>query len=100
MMTYENGIKFENVYIYWKTLEQPKYIMFKKILNEVPDVNLFKLHENDTVVASKKALPNSNFIFHNIIFKSQNIIRSYFLRSRYNKIYVCYLAQSYLYVPK
>jgi len=42
LLVHENGIEFENVYIYSKTLEQPKYVMLEKILSAVPDVNLFK----------------------------------------------------------
>lgn len=100
LLTHENGIKFENVYIYSKTLDQKKYVMLEDIVNEVRDIHLFKFHENETVIAPEKALPNSVFIFDDIICENQNIVRSYFSRGRHNRIDVCYLVQSYSRVPK
>lgn len=41
LLVHENGIKFENVYIYSKTLQQAKYIMLDKILCDVPGINFF-----------------------------------------------------------
>ena len=100
LLTHANGIKFENVYIYSKTLQQPKYVMLEEILSKVDGVNLFKFQENDSVLPPEKALPNSVFIFDDIIMESQGIVRSYFSRGRHNQIDVCYLAQSYSRVPK
>ena len=100
MLTHENGIKFENVYIYSKTLHQAKYVMLEEILKQVDGVNLFKFHDNDTVIQPEKALSNSVFIFDDVICENQNIIRSYFSRSRHKSIDVLYLAQSYSRVPK
>jgi hypothetical protein len=100
LLTHANGLKFENVYIYSKTLHQPKYVMLEEILSKVDDVNLFKFQENDSVLPPEKALPNSVFIFDDIIMESQSIVRSYFSRGRHNQIDVCYLAQSYSRVPK
>lgn len=100
LLTHVNGIKFENVYIYSKTLHQAKYIMLEEILNKVDGVNLFKFQENDNVIPPEKALSNSVFIFDDIIMESQGIVRSYFSRGRHNQIDVCYLAQSYSRVPK
>lgn len=100
LLTHENGIKFENVYVYSKTLDQPKYVMLEEILSEIREVNLFKFHDNETVIAPEKALSNSVFIFDDIIMENQNIVRAYFSRGRHNQIDVCYLAQSYSRVPK
>ena len=100
LLTHANGLKFENVYIYSKTLHQPKYVMLEEILSKVDGVNLFKFQENDSVLPPEKALPNSVFIFDDIIMESQSIVRSYFSRGRHNQIDVCYLAQSYSRVPK
>jgi len=100
LLVHENGIKFENVYIYSKTLDQAKYVMLDKILSGVPDVKLYKFSENETVIQPEKALPNSVFLFDDVITNNHNIVRSYFTRSRHHLIDVCYLAQSYSRVPK
>jgi len=96
-LVHKNGIKFENVYIYSKTLDQAKYVMLGKILSGVPSVKLFKFINNETVIQLEKALPNSVFLFDDVITENHGIIRSYFNRSRHNLIDVRYLAQ---WVPK
>jgi ABC-type cobalamin/Fe3+-siderophores transport system ATPase subunit len=50
LLTHANGLKFENVYIYSKTLHHPKYVMLEEILSKVDGVNLFKFQENDSVL--------------------------------------------------
>jgi len=74
--------------------------MLDKILCDVPGISLFKFNDNETMISPEKALPNSVFLFDDVIAENHNIIRSYFSRSRHNLIDVCYLAQSYSRVPK
>jgi len=100
LLVHENGIKFENVYIYSKTLNQAKYITLGEILNGVPGVNLFKFSDNEAVISPEKALPNSVFLFDDVILQNQSIIRSFYTRSRHNLIDVFYLGQSYSRIPK
>jgi len=96
----ENGLRFENVYIYSKTLEQPKYKLLKRIIDGVDGVKIFTFFENDTVISPEKVLPNSIFIMDDVIGEHQHVIREYFSRGRHNKIDIFYLAQSYSKVPK
>jgi hypothetical protein len=100
MLVDENGLRFENVYIYSKTLEQPKYKLLKRIINEIEGVNIYTFFDNDAVISPEKVLPNSVFIMDDIIGEHQNKIRQYFSRGRHNKIDIFYLAQSYSKVPK
>lgn len=100
LLTNINGIRFQNVYIYSKTLDQPKYKMLSDILSDIDCIQLFTFYENEQVVAPEEALPNSVFIFDDIIAENQKIARTYFSRARHNLIDVCYLAQSYSKVPK
>ncbi|KAE9530110.1 hypothetical protein AGLY_011572 [Aphis glycines] len=99
LLTNINGIRFHNVYIYSKTLDQPKYKMLGDILSGT-DVGLFTFYENEKVLPPEEALPNSVFIFDDIISENQKIARTYFSRGRHNLIDVFYLAQSYSKVPK
>jgi len=100
LLTNENGIRFHNLYVYSKTLDQPKYRLLFDILSEIKEIKLFTYYENDEVIAPEKALPNSVFIFDDIICENQNIVRSYFSRGRHNQVDICYLAQSFSRVPK
>jgi GTPase SAR1 family protein len=100
LLTNINGIRFHNVYIYSKTLDQPKYKMLSDILSDINGVQLFKFYENEEVIQPEKALPNSVFIFDDILSENQNTAKTYYSRARHNLIDVCYLAQSYSKVPK
>ncbi|KAF0709465.1 Integrase catalytic domain-containing protein [Aphis craccivora] len=74
--------------------------MFDKILSGVLGVKLYTFSENENVIQPEKALPNSVFLFDDIITDNHNIVRSYFTSSRHHLIDVCYLAQSYSRVLK
>lgn len=100
LLVNENGLRFENVYIYSKTLDQPKYKILKQIIDDIDGVKMFSFYENDKVIPPEKVLPNSVFIMDDVIGENQNVIRDYFSRGRHNKIDIFYLAQSYSKVPK
>lgn len=100
LLVSENGLRFENVYIYSKTLEQPKYQLLKRIISEIDGINIFTFFENDKVIPPEKVLPNSVFIMDDVIGEQQGVIRDYFSRGRHNNVDIFYLAQSYSKVPK
>uniref|UniRef100_A0A1B0G6Y8 Uncharacterized protein n=1 Tax=Glossina morsitans morsitans TaxID=37546 RepID=A0A1B0G6Y8_GLOMM len=54
-----HGLSFKNIYIYSKSLYQPKY-------------------QNEKVVSISKAKPHSIMIFDDVICDKQNTIRNYF----------------------
>lgn len=74
----ENGFRFENIYIYSKTLEQPKYTLLKRIIDGIDGINIFTFLENDKVIAPEKVLPNSIFIMDDDIGEQLGLIREYF----------------------
>lgn len=100
MLVNENGLRFKNLYVYSKTLEQPKYKLLKQIISEIDDVNMYTFFENDKVISPEKVLPDSVFILDDVISENQHVIREYFSRGRHNKKDIFYLAQSYPKVPK
>jgi len=74
--------------------------MLSYISSSIEGVQLFTFYENEQVIKPRKALPNSVFIFNDIISENQKIARTYFSRGRNNLVDVCYLAQSYSKVTK
>lgn len=95
-----NGLKFENVYVYSKSLYQPKYALLERVLKSVKGVNYFPFRENDEVIEPNKALPNSVFIFDDVILSNQKIIQQFYSMGRHSDVDSFYLAQSYSKVPK
>lgn len=96
----KNGLKFENIYIFSKSLHQPKYIQLSEILSSVNDVGYFAYGDNKEIPPPEQALPNSIFIFDDIACAKQDVVRSYFCMGRHNGVDSFYLCQSYTRIPK
>lgn len=95
-----NGVKFENVYIYSKTLEQEKYQTLMQILSYTPEIKLITKTSSEGVVPVRELLPNSIIIFDDLIVEQQDAMREYFAMARHRGCDCFYLAQSFARVPK
>lgn len=95
-----NGLKFENVYIYSKSLHQPKYIYLKKLFSSIKGLGYYTFSNNCEVIPPEAAKPNSVFIFDDVACGKQDNIRSYFCMGRHNNIDSFYLCQTYTHIPK
>lgn len=95
-----NGLKFENVYVWSKSLYQPKYKLLSDILKLVPQVKYFPCSENASIVEPAKARKNSIFIFDDVICEHQKQIQAYFSMGRHSCVDSFYLCQSYAKIPK
>lgn len=100
LLEHPNGLKFENVYIYSKSLHQPKYVYLKSLLSCVKGINLYTFSNNCDVIPPGDAKPNSVFIFDDVACDKQDNIRSYFSMGRHNAIDSFYLCQTYTRIPK
>lgn len=96
----KNGLKFENIYIYSKSLHQPKYIYLKKLLSSIKGIGYYTFLNNCDIILPAKAKPNSIFIFDDVACDKQNNIREYFCMGRHNNIDSFYLCQTYTHIPK
>ena len=95
-----NGLHFENVYIYSKSLNQPKYKFLNALLNNVKGVGYFPYNDHETVISPNDAKMNSIMIFDDVACEKQDHIRSFFCMGRHNLIDSFYLCQTYTRVPK
>lgn len=100
MLESPNGMRFENVYVYSKSLQQPKYQYLEKLLSSVENVGYFPFSHNSDVIPPNEALPNSIFIFDDVACDKQDVIREYFSMGRHSKVDSLYLCQSYARIPK
>lgn len=97
----ENGLKYENVYLYAKTLEQDKYLYLKKMLKPIKGLGFFTFSSSEKVIPPNLAKPNSIFIFDDIIMdRNQENVGSYFCLGRHSAICCFFLAQSYCLIQK
>ena len=95
----KNGLKFENVYVYSKSLQQDKYEFLQQTLKRAR-LGYFGYSDNDEVLDPSSARPHSVFIFDDVACEKQNKIRNYFCMGRHNDIDSFYLSQTYSKIPK
>ena len=96
-----HGLRFEHVYVYSKSLHQPKYRFLKNVFEELSDIiNYYTYTNNADVVPVKESMQNSIFIFDDIACDKQSIIRDYFSMGRHSQIDCFYLCQTYAKIPK
>lgn len=100
LIEHEQGLKFENVYIYSKSLYQPKYVYLEKLLKPIKGIRFFAFNESENILHPSDARPNSIFIFDDVCCSNQQVIKEYFSMGRHNNIDSFYLTQTYAMVPK
>lgn len=95
-----NGLRFKNVYIFSKSLYQPKYEYLKKVIQPINGMGCYTFSNNSEVIDPSKAKENSVFVFDDVISENQNMIRSYFSMGRHKLVDCFYLGQTYSRIPK
>lgn len=100
LLTNPNGLHFNNVYVFSKSLSQPKYQLLEKILSNIPEIKYFKYNENDEIMEPNNARPYSIFLFDDVSCENHNMIRMYFAMGRHNHIDSIYIGQTYSKIPK
>lgn len=100
LITHPNGLRFENVYVYSKSLNQSKYQYLKQLLEPIDGIQYFPFSEHAEVIAPDNVLPNSIMIFDDIACESQQNVRAFFAMGRHHDVDSFYLSQSYGRIPK
>lgn len=100
LLTDPNGLCFENVYVYSKSLYQPKYIQLEKVMQSLPEIKYHTFSTTSQVVSPEEASSNSVFIFDDVNSDPQEKMREFFSMGRHKSIDCFYLCQSYTKVPK
>jgi len=73
-------VRFENVYVYSKSLQQPKYQYLENLLSSIDDIDYFTFSNNSDVVPRSDARPNSIFIFDDVACDKQDTVREFLER--------------------
>lgn len=95
-----HGVRFENVYVYSKSLQQPKYRYLENLLTSIDEIGYFTFSNNSDVIPPSEARPNSIFVFDDVACDKQNTIREYFSMGRHSNVDCFYLCQTYARIPK
>lgn len=100
LLLHPNGLKFENIYLYSKSLNQPKYKFLGEAIHPIKNMGFFTFSNNNDVIPPEEAKPNSIFIFDDIACEKQEAVRKYFSMGRHHDIDSFYLCQTYTKIPK
>jgi len=92
-------VRFENVYVYSKSLQQPKYRYLENLLTPINEIGYFTFSNNSDVIPPSEARPNSIFVFDDVACDRQNTIRE-FSMGRHSNVDCFYLCQTYARIPK
>lgn len=97
----EHGLKFENIYIYSKTLHQDKYNYLKELITPIDGLGFYTFSTTDKVLDPIQTKKNSIVIFDDVIcVKNQETIRNFYCLGRHRNIDCFYLTQTYTKVSK
>lgn len=100
LIFHPNGLRFENIYIFCKSLYQSKYKLLETVLKNVKEVGYFPFDENENVIDLKNARKNSIMIFDDIATEKQNKVCTYFSMGRHKAVDVIFIIQSYMKLQK
>lgn len=98
MLANAEGIFFENVYVYSKSLNQQKYQYLRDLFHGI--VNYVEFTDSDEMVLSPQMKPNSVIIFDDVACSPQSGMRHYFSFGRHLNVDCFYLCQTYSTIPK
>lgn len=97
----EHGLKFENIYVYSKTLWQSKYAYLRRLFQPMHGIGYHEFASADQVIEPTDAKPNSIIIFDDVICeKNQDIIKNYYSLGRHRSVDSFYLTTTYTRVAK
>lgn len=95
-----NGLKFEHLVVYSKSLGQSKYKYLEKVFSGIDEVSYNTYSNNDEIIGVDDTPPHTLIIFDDISMENQDIVRDFFSRGRHRNIDCVYLSQSYFVIPK
>lgn len=100
LIEHPNGLRFANIYLYSKSLYQPKYEHLRKVIKPIKEIGYFEYEDGKNIVPPNQVNQNSVIIFDDIASCNQDIIRDYFSFGRHKDVDCFYLCQTYSSIPK
>lgn len=93
-----NGIKFKNLFIFSKSIDQPAYFNLRSDYENIEKIKGIKIayffNNCDDLINLDECPENSLVVFDDCLMDKQNKIKDYFIRSRHKNISCVYLSQS------
>lgn len=101
LLIQKNGLRFKNLYIYSKSLNQSKYEYLSQVMKHVPKIGYYRYSDMDDIISPQDVKPISVIVFDDCGgLDSQNVISEFFTRGRHQNVDTFYLIQTYAYAKK
>lgn len=100
LLLHPNGLRYSNIYVYSKSLHQPKYKFLEEIMKDIEDVNYHSFSESESVISPSEAEKDSIFVFDDIATEKQNHVKDFFFRGRHHNVCSLLAHQSYANIGK
>jgi len=84
LLTHPNSLRSANLYVYSKSLNQPKYTLLKRMLDNVEGIDFLPFEQ---VTSPDEARPESVILFDDVACEKQDHIRSYCCMGRQKRVY-------------
>lgn len=94
----EHGLKFENLYLYSRTLDQSKYTYLCEMLRPIKEIGCHTFSASENVIEVNEMKKNSLIVFDDVINDhemNKTIVRDIFTLGRHRNLDVVYIVQSY-----
>lgn len=99
----EHGLKFENLYLYSKTLDQNKYMNLCEMLQSIKEIGCYTFTTSQSVIDTNEMKKNSLVVFDDVINDrgmNRTVVRNLFTLGRHRNLDVVYIVQSYTKLDK
>ena len=100
LLKHPNGLRFENVYIFSKSLHQPKYDYLRELFKPMKEIGYNEYSSTDNIISTDEIKSNSIVIFDDIVTQNQTEPRNFFCFGRHKDVDCFYLSQTYSSIPK
>ena len=100
LLIHPNVLKFQNIYLYSESLNQPKYLFPQELLRPIDGIKFFTFGDREEVISTDNALPKSIMIFDDVSCEKQDNMKAYFCTGKHKSVDCFYLCQSYTQLPK
>uniref|UniRef100_A0A6P7GZQ5 Uncharacterized protein LOC114342627 n=1 Tax=Diabrotica virgifera virgifera TaxID=50390 RepID=A0A6P7GZQ5_DIAVI len=100
LIEHPNGLRFENIYLYSKSLYQPKYIYLPNLIEPINEIGYEEYNDSINVPPPDDIKENSVVVFDDIPSCDQKIIQNYYCYGRHKHLDCFYLCQTYSAIPK
>ncbi|KAK7595195.1 hypothetical protein V9T40_001628 [Parthenolecanium corni] len=102
LLTHPNGVRFKNVYVLSKSLEQEKYKNLKELFSFIPEIKYLPCSNEDEFPDPKDCEGNSIVVVDDVLClkNDKDKVRAFFCFGRHRDLDIFYLYQTYTHIEK